>query len=952
MADDVKLLGRPSTSNSHTPVSPQAAAASHIEDGRPEQVDIPSSACFSGLSSDSNEEAETTCGLSGLANTITIDLIGGHDGNHHHHQTTSSILSRPLLPEGNSENIQPSPSSSSPLSDPGDSSMRRILTSLFRELRTYAVSNIEYFQNGKQSYHARLQVAFALLCEHIDAGIEPQLDVILPNLSRYDVCPEIPANGYRSLLKIIQKCCLHLLQLCRHITINRDSVLFRIVHYARELECYVAVLGQLRACLYFSCQLMAYCPKDSLFIDKDGLKDPIAFRLLKEFDSLGQDCFYGRCLGFQFCDSMRKPLLGVVVAMASFSEGYHETSNIMKVACSLLSSGKYILDPELRARQVVHVARNSDIQFCKSFWSLLENDFSSHLPLLSGFMVQVNSIITLTPLTVELPARDPSKEKTVKISPPSVYTGTSSVQFRLISSDYREGQEMLLQNLSVLRTSSKSKPPSRNLLFHIHGGGFVAQSSKSHEVYLRQWARDLKVPIISIDYSLAPENPFPRAIEECFYMYAWALKNSEQLGWTGERICFAGDSAGGNLTLAVTIHAIRCNIRVPDGILGVYPSVLISLVPSPSRLLSVMDPLLPVGIMLKCLDAYIGTATVSDNYGQTEEEKEENCDKSAKETVDKSNLSFHPEFSSCPATPMSDNERLHLEAKDLENNVLEQPNTFLNSDIGDLFGTSNSQSPSEKSDYSTPQGLSPVKISNNQTQLPSQGDGDDWDDLCNVVIPQSMPLIESEDIVFSQFSDQTPDTASVDNYSSVRQQLFKSSFDSGISLNDNRPRNCDKTFVSEPNLELNSPPPVSGLSSVPNPISHSVSTPTFHARRPEDVNIRRPHLTSFEPQNVQKALERFLKQPVIKNPLVSPIYASDEQLRMFPEISLVTCDLDPLLDDSVQLCKRMRQLGKIADLTVLEDLPHGFLNFALISKEARHGSNTCVSKLRKLLQIT
>ena len=126
-----------------------------------------------------------------------------------------------------------------------------------------------------------------------------QLDVILPNLSRYDVCPEIPANGYRSLLKIIQKCCMHLLQLCRHITINRDSVLFRIVHYARELECYVAVLGQLRACLYFSCQLMAYCPKDSLFIDKDGLKDPIAFRLLKEFDSLSQDCFYGRCLGFQ-----------------------------------------------------------------------------------------------------------------------------------------------------------------------------------------------------------------------------------------------------------------------------------------------------------------------------------------------------------------------------------------------------------------------------------------------------------------------------------------------------------------------------------------------------------------------------------------------------------------------------------------------------------------------------
>lgn len=47
-------------------------------------------------------------------------------------------------------------------------------------------------------------------------------------------------------------------------------------------------------------------------------------------------------------------------------------------------------------------------------------------------------------------------------------------------------------------------PPSTKLIFHCHGGGFVAQSSKSHEIYLREWAVALEVPIISIDYSLAP----------------------------------------------------------------------------------------------------------------------------------------------------------------------------------------------------------------------------------------------------------------------------------------------------------------------------------------------------------------------------------------------------------------------------------------------------------------
>lgn len=72
------------------------------------------------------------------------------------------------------------------------------------------------------------------------------------------------------------------------------------------------------------------------------------------------------------------------------------------------------------------------------------------------------------------------------------------------------------------------------LLIHCHGGGFVAQSSKSHECYLRHWAKDLDVPILSIDYSLAPQAPYPRALEEVTYAYCWALKNCHLLGSTGK----------------------------------------------------------------------------------------------------------------------------------------------------------------------------------------------------------------------------------------------------------------------------------------------------------------------------------------------------------------------------------------------------------------------------------
>lgn len=63
-------------------------------------------------------------------------------------------------------------------------------------------------------------------------------------------------------------------------------------------------------------------------------------------------------------------------------------------------------------------------------------------------------------------------------------------------------------------------------------------------MYLRYWAKELQIPILSIDYSLAPDAPFPQAVNEVYYAYVWALNNLEKLGSTGEKIIFCGDSAG------------------------------------------------------------------------------------------------------------------------------------------------------------------------------------------------------------------------------------------------------------------------------------------------------------------------------------------------------------------------------------------------------------------------
>lgn len=98
--------------------------------------------------------------------------------------------------------------------------------------------------------------------------------------------------------------------------------------------------------------------------------------------------------------------------------------------------------------------------------------------------------------------------------------------------------------------------------------------------------------------------PFPRAVEEVFYAYCWAIKNCSLLGTTAETIILAGDSAGANLNLSCAMKCIELNVRKPDGIFLAYCPVQISFDPSPARLLCLMDPLLPFGFMMRCLKAY------------------------------------------------------------------------------------------------------------------------------------------------------------------------------------------------------------------------------------------------------------------------------------------------------------------------------------------------------------
>jgi hormone-sensitive lipase len=65
-----------------------------------------------------------------------------------------------------------------------------------------------------------------------------------------------------------------------------------------------------------------------------------------------------------------------------------------------------------------------------------------------------------------------------------------------------------------------------------------------------------------------------------------------------------------------------------------------------------------------------------------------------------------------------------------------------------------------------------------------------------------------------------------------------------------------------------------------------------------------------------------------------------------------TCHLDPMLDDSISFAQRLLQLGRTVHCDVLDGLPHGFLNFVLVSPEAKAGSDLCIRRLREILFVT
>lgn len=140
----------------------------------------------------------------------------------------------------------------------------------------------------------------------------------------------------------------------------------------------------------------------------------------------------------------------------------------------------------------------------------------------------------------------------------------ASVEDRLLR---LEGRSLAVR---IYRSAASLGAPAPVILY-FHGGGWVLGSLSYGDRGCRRLANAAECAVISVDYRLAPEHPFPAGLMDCYDAAHWIWNNAASLGWDASRIAVCGESAGGNLAAGTTLLArARNELRIACQIL-IYP---------------------------------------------------------------------------------------------------------------------------------------------------------------------------------------------------------------------------------------------------------------------------------------------------------------------------------------------------------------------------------------------
>ncbi|KRX49192.1 Hormone-sensitive lipase, partial [Trichinella murrelli] len=587
--------------------------------------------------------------------------------------------------------------------------------------------------------------------------VKSSLHPICMAMSRFDYDISIVGNGYRSIVTVFDLCLIGLLRSLFKISKISHRRWFRASRPVKEVIAYAEILRVL-------CQAVdlvsKYLPKPNshcLFltnVDADDLD-----RLMSSFEQLDQSNFYGRQIGFQFCSSVSNVFHVIGTALASYSTLWNHSNVWYRRYPSIVySCCRFLVNPENRSKHIAKIFRHSDLELCRSFWSLLES------PIL-----------------------------------------------RVANSEH------------FMLDGRKGKGPVQSFQF-------------SRTALSRRW------------------------------LYSYIYKNSRS--WTGEYLCFAGESAGGLLLTSTCLKLIQLDVaRLPDKLVTIYTPFLVEFAPSASRLLSLLDPLIPWGIMYRCLYAYkFGALTDDQRLAEVREGRK----------LSKSGIEIKISSEECLG------EEKILPDREIETHMSDSKYIRLSTELFDreFIKFLSMHEVTEPSFHFSPESRlgKSGEIQRDQIEDPNLSKS-----RCGSVTDNLVEVCSTvSDIFVENVSRILKDTTNV-----------SSAVDCSSSSNGNDPVSNRKRLQTSSTSDSGSGIFADG------------------------------------------------------DPLLSPWLATDELLRNLPPTSVVACHLDPLLDDSISFCKKLRRANVPHTLDLIESLPHGFMNLMSFSKECRLATQLCLRRIKE-----
>ncbi|OAL40442.1 hypothetical protein AYO20_00178 [Fonsecaea nubica] len=136
---------------------------------------------------------------------------------------------------------------------------------------------------------------------------------------------------------------------------------------------------------------------------------------------------------------------------------------------------------------------------------------------------------------------------------------------------------------------------------YLHGGGYCIGSITSYRDMCERLSKATKSRVLAVDYRLAPEHPFPAALDDAVSAYRWVLSR----GISPQRVAIAGDSAGGNLTLATMFVARESGDPLPACAVPISPWIDLEHKSESMTTMDELEPMCHKAVLDKCADLYL-----------------------------------------------------------------------------------------------------------------------------------------------------------------------------------------------------------------------------------------------------------------------------------------------------------------------------------------------------------